>query len=293
MVRPRGRAGGVWLAVDAAQRDAIGSSDGARAGDFARLDDGAEFVCATVDGPDASTWTPAAGGGGLSLLNLSPIPLDGNVVGAWRFEWDATTESFDLSDRSANANDLIAVDVETVAKVGNLDGALILANDGFRTPGHPSALYLQGDMTIEILHAWDGAGNSEAIWLGLFTPGEGSGDNAQYLIRNNTGGIGLQWFTESGSGVDDLVDFGQIELTGQPSLLTFTRSGNLITVYIDGLKAAEGTQSTAPTGGGTAEFRIADNDTLTDCYLAGVSISNIARSAADVLARAQAVGVAA
>lgn len=46
-----------WLAADATARDAIGSREGLRAGNFCvQQDDGARYKCSTVDGLDASTW---------------------------------------------------------------------------------------------------------------------------------------------------------------------------------------------------------------------------------------------
>lgn len=47
-----------WLATNGTQRDAIGLNDALRVNDFCTLlSDGSRYICASVDGADASTWT--------------------------------------------------------------------------------------------------------------------------------------------------------------------------------------------------------------------------------------------
>ncbi len=69
MTFPKGKtSAGKWLATNAAQRDTIGSNENLQVGDFCELDDGSEFNCVSVDGPNASTWAADADAGGASTL---------------------------------------------------------------------------------------------------------------------------------------------------------------------------------------------------------------------------------
>jgi predicted secreted protein len=76
-----------WLAADATERDAIGSSDGLRVGDQCRVLHasiaGSWWRCTSVDGANSSTWTGKIFvGGNLDLYSNSPNLTIGNGLGS-------------------------------------------------------------------------------------------------------------------------------------------------------------------------------------------------------------------
>jgi hypothetical protein len=227
---------------------------------------------------------------------LSPLEIDGNVVGAWTFTWNSGTETPDLTDQSGNGNDLTQAGTLRYTAVGNLDGVHVGSGNQFVTdPGalNAAALRLYGSMTIEVITGWAGKGPVNDILVGHFLGGEAEANNALYLIKNGqTNGQGLTWFIEYGAAADDdNVQFPQVEPNGAPTLITFVRDDFLnVRGFLNGHLIQVGAQTQVPTGGTAGYLQIGTSDPIEDASVAGVYISNVARSDANVLARAKAAG---
>jgi hypothetical protein len=228
----------------------------------------------------------------ISNRELSPLEIDGDVVGAWTFTWNSGTETPDLTDHSGNGNDLTQAGTLRYTAVGNLDGVHVGSGNQFNAPVTPD-LRLYGDMTIEVITGWAGKGPVNDILVGHFLGGEAEANNALYLIKNGqTNGQGLTWFIEYGAAADDdNVQFPQVEPNGAPTLITFVRDDFLnVRGFLNGHLIQVGAQTQVPTGGTAGYLQIGTSDPIEDASVAGVYISNVARSDANVLARAKAAG---
>ena len=239
-------------------------------------------------------------GGGKSYANLSRIPLDGDVQGLWDFDWDSGSESTILTDRSGNGNTLVPDGGNigpTYTKIGNLSGAHFFTDDALRVAD--STLEITGDLTIEALTTWDGTGTTAAALLGYYGVGETEATNTLYLLANHgTTGAGLRYFTESGAGVNEEVNTNRVEPTRGGIILLgmiVDTTANTVTWVIDGIEIVSLSYTNDPSGGTSAELVVGEPDVSRDhenMGLAGLCISDIARSIPNMLARAVAVGVA-
>ena len=281
----------LWRAADASQRDAMGSRERIVAGvDRVILDsDGAIYALDTVDGVDASSWSR------LSAGTLSRIPLDADVQALYDFTWDPETQTPDGTDRSPNGYDLPAhTGTVYFGMVGSLPCALF--DDASYTAAGPQAnLEITGDLTIELLTDWAGSGSTSAPIVQYDITGESLETNALYQIANGATGRGLRMFWESGEGTPNHVqDFPMAEPSQHGAkLITYVRddaakehhfymSGNLVTTE---------TYTTSAEGGTSSRLSLFTGN-LTAISVAGLCISDVARSASNVLARARAVGLA-
>ena len=283
-----------FTAAAATERTAMGTDEFSDlVGTSIILDDGSGIFQCDSAGASSSVWS-ALGGGGRAYSRYS---IDSNVVGAYGFQWNPVTQLHDVTDRSAEGNDLLAATGNAIlGQIGNLQ-ALLLQDTGARVPSTVAGqtnMPTDGDMLIELIINWNGTGNvgGNIVSFHGSAGGDAQIDNTQWSISNSTTGLGLRYFHEHGAGINDLIEFTKLEPpVGDVTIaLRRTASTKLVEMFFNGLIVGSGTYPSDPDGGANAhiEFGVVG---LTKCAIGDCVISNINRSASEILDRAVATGV--
>lgn len=249
----------------------------------------------TLDTATTSTWAEVSMGG---APTYSRYAVDSKVKGAYGFEWIPGSMTTDLTDRSAEGNDLTSLTGQaTYGRIGNLTGVnLETVTANIQGPIGPSNLPTTGDMLVELILSWKGAGNLGADII-LFHNSPGGDleiDNAQWGFGNETTtGVGLRSFHENGAGLNNILNFLKLEPPNDPYTLAYRRIASTKTVefYFMGVFAGSMVYANAPTGGANAHLEFGHNG-LTECTIADCVISNESRTPSEILSRAQDTGVA-
>lgn len=228
------------------------------------------------------------GAGGINNIDASGMA---DVRGHWNFDGN-------LDDSSGFGFDLTAVEPDP--RFVTIDGCQSL----FCREGAPqqvfqksaeSQLVITGALTIHVLayvtNAVPSATNTFIKYGGV---GESSPTNFVYDFGLEVGTGRLRFFTETGGGTNQetLIEMGA--MTGRWTLYTLTRSAaGLVSIYLNGALIVGGIAHGVPAGGGAAGNFLEVADIGPQGFLGGIVLDADLQTAAEVLAVAQQVGVAA
>lgn len=201
----------------------------------------------TVNVTDENGTDTAIGSGGGDVQQVKRHMSTGVVANTVVAFWDM---SGDLTDDGPNSLDLSVT-------AGTLAEATIAGVRGIMIPGghagrasNDAALTITGAITVHVLVYGTATPSTTARIMSFVVGGETEATNGIWDLSVDGTPKTYQSNTESGSGADNFENFNVHYLLGSWNLLTYTRSsGGTRKLYIDGVLAATGSNTTLPTGG--------------------------------------------
>lgn len=235
--------------------------------------------------PEAVGPAGPAGPAGPTILPIDASAMV-RVCGNWQFEADL----LDSSGNGYNLQDsLSSLWMKIDEKWAKPTRQATLINE-IAAPGLSPLLQITGELTVHVLVRIGAAIGAQAYLFGFGGVGETEPPNYLYALRVNTTGD-LEYFHESGGGIDRVVSWEASIPVGKWTLVTVTRdvAGTGVVLYLDGQQIATGTTLTPPTGGTLSKFL----SSAIVGHLGGIVVCANQQSGAEILAVAQQVGVAA
>ena len=242
------------------------------------------------------TFIRASGSGGGS--SLSPLVTDSDTIAYWAFDGNLVSDPVITTPLNVVSGAAI------YTRARGLTGVICDDLVGPTTADHYQTaditLNLNNDMTAHVLMQVRRIPTARYHILGYDSgPGDAGApaDNYAYAMTIETIDGEFRYFAEEGLSGNHTA----ASTTGGPALyqiflFTLSRLDNVVTLYVDGEIVAGPTDMLVPTESGvTSDFNLCQNGDggeTAEVTLFGVKIRDVGETDAEVLAQAQAIGVA-